>query len=354
MSRRPDIGYFDSGKDLLDPGTWLDPGRHAASDKDAPVDPLVFRSLEFAYLEDEAIWTRDWIGMGTLADLVGEGDILSFTAGNHGVHVQRMADGGLVGRFNNAQHGGCRVVPVQCQQGVKTKCSFTSCGYSRDRTPMARGAAGEATPEMYQYTGLRPERLLPISIGLLGPVVLGNLDGAGRHFDLEPELADWLAGCPGGWASRRQVVWEEYPANWKLYGEALFGLIDPRPMGDGQSLYASGQVGGACVGAAWSFPNILMLCSATASAVVVVQPTALDRVMTRIELFGDGAADPGLLTLCRDAGWAAAALQLRIGETDEASPARRWMQSRLIDRILSMPRVEPQMPLFQGARFYRI
>ena len=81
------------------------------------LDDSAFRSLRMARREDETIWTRDWVCVGTTHELAGVGDLLPFTAGDHAIHIQRMADDSFTGRFNKAQHGGCRVVPVQCQQG---------------------------------------------------------------------------------------------------------------------------------------------------------------------------------------------------------------------------------------------
>lgn len=115
MARRPQLGYFEGGTDLCASETY--------ADSVAPTGPVsllpmaAYRSLNFAYLEDERVWTRDWVCIGTERDIPRPGDLLPYTLGNHGIHVQRQQDGSLRGAFNSAQHGGCRVVPLQCQGG---------------------------------------------------------------------------------------------------------------------------------------------------------------------------------------------------------------------------------------------
>jgi len=57
------------------------------------LDADAYHSLAFARIEDDAIWTREWICIGVDEDIVGVGDLLPFTAGDHAVHVQRLAGG---------------------------------------------------------------------------------------------------------------------------------------------------------------------------------------------------------------------------------------------------------------------
>ena len=154
MTMRPDLDYVDEGVDLQDP-TLYKPSRGRFG-KASILTPIAYRSKVFADLEDEKIWTRSWICIGSDRDIPNVGDLLPYTVGNHGVHVQRGKDG-LTGRYNLAQHGGCRFVPAQCQTGSKTKCSYTSCGYSRDRGVIAADELGDDTPTMRQYLGYRPE-----------------------------------------------------------------------------------------------------------------------------------------------------------------------------------------------------
>src|SRR5436305_1887031 len=94
---RPDLGHRAEGLDLADPAFFAD-----SLDPAAPrlLPPAAYRTLAFAELEDDAVWTRSWLAIGLGAEIPAPGDLLPFTAGHHGLHVQRAAEGGLVGRFN--------------------------------------------------------------------------------------------------------------------------------------------------------------------------------------------------------------------------------------------------------------
>ena len=112
----------------------------------ASLPPDAFTSAAFLKLEDAKLWPRSWVCIGASQEIPNAGDLLPYTVGVHGIHVQRQADGSLVGRFNKAQHGGCHFIPIQCQTGKKTRCGFTSCGYSLDRAAIPAGPSGKRCP----------------------------------------------------------------------------------------------------------------------------------------------------------------------------------------------------------------
>ncbi|MDP6428047.1 MAG: hypothetical protein QF393_08520, partial [Rhodospirillales bacterium] len=109
MNGHPGLGYFDEGLDLVEPKLYAAVRKPFGRAQILP--PAAYRSKIFADLEDEKIWTRGWVCIGVQQQIPGAGDILPFTVGNHGIHVERLAGGGLIGRFNQAQHGGCRAIP---------------------------------------------------------------------------------------------------------------------------------------------------------------------------------------------------------------------------------------------------
>lgn len=244
-------------------------------------DIAAFRGLDFARAEDDAIWTREWVCIGSVLDIPAAGDLLPFTVGDHAIHVQRLPDGGFAGRFNKAQHGGCRVVPLQCQQGAKTPCSFTSCGHSLDRPAIAAGELGEGTPEMYQYLGMRPERLLPVRTATWGPLLFVSLDPHGTSF--EPTARALTAALPA-WraepADSHRTRWMDCDANWKMVAQHLLAA---------SATFASGEVAlcraDAEGGAALLFPNLVLLSSAAGCFAVVLQPVSLTRTLCRVVHF---------------------------------------------------------------------
>src|SRR5882724_3852763 len=174
MLAHPDSVFTDEGVDFLDPQLYS--ACRAPFGVATVLPRRAYTSEVFQRLENEKIWTRDWVCIGTSPEIANPGDLLPYTIGQHAIHVQRSADGGLIGRFNKAQHGGCRTIPAQCQTGRKTKCSYTSCDFSRDRDVLAGELFGEMTPHAGQFLGVYPERLLPISVEIRGPFIFANVD----------------------------------------------------------------------------------------------------------------------------------------------------------------------------------
>jgi len=281
------------------------------------LDADAYHSLAFARIEDDAIWTREWICIGVDEDIVGVGDLLPFTAGDHAVHVQRLAGGRLAGRFNLAQHGGCRVVPLQCRQGAKTSCSFTSCGHSRDRPPLLADDANASSQERYQYLGLRPERLLSVRVAESGPLLFVHLNPVGGVFQAHP--AQTLSSDTAG---RQGNEWLEIEGNWKHIGQRIAaGKIQPADM----DRCASFNSIDGTISASWFFPNLIILKHAGSTCVVVLQPIALQRTVCRISVYGaDSMSRWRDLLLQRCAS--------RYSHADE-SDSRRWFETTLDARI---------------------
>lgn len=372
MTTRPDLDYVDEGVDLQDPALY-NPSRGRFG-RARMLTPIAFRSKVFADLEDEKIWTRSWVCIGSQREIPDVGDLLPYTVGNHGVHVQRGTEG-LVGRFNLAQHGGCRFVPAQCQTGSKTKCSFTSCGYSRDRGVIAADELGDDTPAMRQYLGYRPDRLLPVTVESLGPLLFVNLDpGAEPLAERLGEAAPALAlGDAAAW-NEAESFRVEYAGNWKLLGRALVRSLAPEAKpakegreGDTVMLTADCAFLGAPATLSWLLPNLLLLRAGELAASIVLQPTALEETLVRVRIDAARPIGPATLAALRalldEAGAEAAALQEELGrfgtpsrpETSlEDLPVERdrtahLLQSYVIARVLARHEIHWSGPLYAAA-----
>src|ERR1700742_470080 len=106
MMVHPDMGFVDGDVDLLNPDLYSDCGKPFGEASAMP--RMAYLSDAFQQLENEKVWTRDWICIGSESQVANTGDLLPYTIGESAVHVQRAASGELIGRFNKAQHGGCR------------------------------------------------------------------------------------------------------------------------------------------------------------------------------------------------------------------------------------------------------
>lgn len=347
----PRLGFFDAGENLRAPALYA----AATGEPPSRLPPAAWRSAAFAELEDHVVWTRDFVFVGVAAQTPEPGDLLPYTVGVHGVHVQREADGGLAARFNKAQHGGCRVIPAQCRTGIKTKCSFTSCGYSRDRGVIRGDELTEWASTGQQYLGLRPERLLRARLSLLGPFVAVGVDPSSAvdapWEGLAPELG--LDGFSDD--SFHDLPWRSTRANWKAAARAHLARA-----GQTRSVPARAGAGDAIGVEAsdlpshpvWLFPNLVVHRFPDAIGFAVVQPVGLTECVQRAGAIGRSraAADAAVGALESILAAAAAAAEADqavldrwrpsnsgsdVAEPREESPAGAAFQRYLTTRILA-------------------
>jgi len=333
MNLHPELGYFDEGLDFVEAKIYSDVIRPFGQAHTLP--HAAYRSKVFADLEDEKIWTRTWVCIGTQQEIPDEGDILPFTVGNHGIHVQRVKDGKLVGRFNKAQHGGCRSVPLQCQTGNKTKCSFTSCGYSRDRNVLSAVEVEEGSLLGGQYLGDRPERLLPVQVECWGPFIFINLDHSTKSLSkCVKRLSKVMGKTIHG---KLDLVYQERAenqCNWKLMGRSFVENVSIPDVKDGYEKYSgvSNQTPMQTMKSLnlsdnyatrdgtlpllqgissnkkhkahliWHFPNLLLIQMPNYIYSIILQPTGIGLTLGRINLFVNNTAginqdDPNVIAL---------------------------------------------------------
>ena len=321
---------------------------------EAVLPPVAFLSRTFQDAEDAAIWTRAWSGVGFADDVPNAGDILPFTVGHHGIHVERCPDRSVVGRFNKAQHGGCRAVPLQCQTGTKTKCSFTACGYSRDRRPI-----GADDPDrdkvLDQYLGLRPERLLPVAVSLWGPLVSACLDPT------SPRRAwpEWSA-VAGDRALREDELatqWMEWDANWK-HVVAAFAPVPSQVLVEAENHAAFASPAG--VTTTIIFPNVVIVARGETACVAVLQPTALDRTLCRVRMVGAGGVAHedwrGLLgeARVRAETWQDGSRGKEPTSTDPcdaslaAGPVGQWFGTKVARVVATLRGADARTPLYRA------
>lgn len=345
---QPELGFFEDAMDLTDPETYsanMSPFGQAHA-----LPPFAYRSKVFSELENEKIWTRSWIPIGLVQQITKPGDLLPFTLGFHGVHLQRMKDGSIESRLNRHQHGGCRFVPEQCRTGKQTKCTIASCNYTRDAHVLLGQENGENSPEMYKFVGINPDKLVPVRSETWGPLVFVNLDPQdGPLSDAMPKEL-WPLADPS--SAPLQLVdhkWLDIKCNWKFFGTAFVDIgTGSVPTAGGvvnviettTDCAALGLEGGTQrVDLVWMFPNLLLARSGRNVLVIILQSTGMGNTLARVSLLipspQDDAVQPALAS-----NWVAA---LRaIGDKAEASYDRavKWGTSSDPETIGQLPGVE--------------
>ncbi len=259
----PDLGYFDEGLNLTEGFTYrscLKPFGEATY-----LPPVGFRSKVFLEMENEKIWTRDWVAVGIKQQFNAVGDMVPFTVGFHGVHIQQTDFEKFEARLNRHQHGGCRFVPEQCRTGKQTKCTIASCNYTRDSKVMRAREDGENSDEMYKFAGINPAKLHKINFINLGSVFLINVD-PGAKIE-EPKRnglnIEKIHSISQALQDDVEETWLDYNCNWKLFGEHFFsyGQWDHQP--------------------SWLFPNLLCAQLEGNPVLVILQATGMDKTLAR-------------------------------------------------------------------------
>lgn len=308
MDFHPDLGYEDNGVDLTDANLYKSAKLPFGQAKFLP--PIAYQSKIFSGLEDEKLWTRNWIAIGSTLEIPNSGDLLPYTVGNHGIHVQKEDDGTLIGRFNKAQHGGCRAVPQQCQTGKKTKCSFTSCGYSRDRHVIRVEEIGENTPTMHQYLGLIPERLLPIKVETLGSLIFINVDQESNDLNFSINMiTNFLLSIEVDNLELKYSEWFECESNWKFAGRAFFEDIHLNnelsiEHDQNENHFSVENLSSSELGLNldkekhdlklfWMFPNLILISHQTFTISVVIQPTSMHECTLRTAIYKNNKSKEG-------------------------------------------------------------
>jgi hypothetical protein len=385
MLNHPDKEYCHKDIDLLD-AEFYQSARMPFGEASLLPD-VTYLSKNFSELEDEKLWTRGWIAVGCLNQIPNPGDLLPYTVGNHGIHVQRNIDGSLSARFNKAQHGGCRSIPLQCQTGKKTKCSYTSCGFSRDRDVISAGELDSDNRSEQQYIGLIPERLLPVNVDNWGMFVFVNLDP-----DCEPlkeTLGNWHEAFSSVFNNSSSVItseWVESACNWKLAARSIVSEatttneLNEHYLTNKQKYLFRWQVEidqdpalsfiNANHNSAifhWLFPNLILCETSTHIAAVILQPTGLNISLQRvivISLGEDNQADSQLLT-----GWLnyfrnktieseklqaqidnSAAINSSANENSKGTPENRYgaylFQQYLLDKLFHKHQYFSNVPMY--------
>lgn len=291
MHWHPGFGFIDDGIDLASAAFYEKSIAQLGEAKDLPRQ--AYMSKIFADLENEKIWSRGWITIGFKEQLPNIGDILPFTVGNHGIHVERIGEDHFAARFNFAQHGGCRSVPVQCQTGKKTSCSYTSCGFSRDRVAGFQTNLNHHSSEAGHFIGSDPQKVSTVKIAHHDNRLFVNL----AKEDVEGCEENTVRNGENSFISDAHLdFWtQEINANWKTIWSSILEHAGQYPTGGKNSSKANAnatQISGVIKSRAGPFrvsgnlPNFIRLQCGTTDLCILIQPSSPRSCFLRLSLWG--------------------------------------------------------------------
>ena len=179
--------------------------------------PDVYRDPGFFALEQERLFGRAWVAVGTAPEVAEPGRMLVRRVGSTSVLVTRAGDGALRGFVNSCRHRGTELAEADCDVGGVIRCPYHRWGYALDGSLVSVPRFGEVP-----RAGFDPADypLLPVRVDEWGPLVFACLDPE------TPPLGRWLGDLPertAGYGLDRWRVCEEsaveVAANWKLISE---------------------------------------------------------------------------------------------------------------------------------------
>jgi choline monooxygenase len=112
---------------------YLDPGTYKYSRY--PVEsahsliPAAYHDQEFFKLEQQMVYQRTWVAVGTIDQLKEAGDTLVCDVGGKSVIIVRDQDGGLNAFHNVCRHRGNRLCHKNGNAGKRLRCGYHGWGY---------------------------------------------------------------------------------------------------------------------------------------------------------------------------------------------------------------------------------
>ncbi len=173
-------------------------------------------------LEQQAVFQRSWVGVGTVDELRSAGGgttdrAIVRSVGGRSVIITTTSDGELVAHLNACRHRGTELVAADGPIGPVIRCPYHRWGYQRDGTLVAtpRFADVELTgfdPSDFSLASVRVDEFAGLIFVCLDPDVMS--------------LAEWLGDLPQRLADYRLDEWQtveraefDIAANWKLIAE---------------------------------------------------------------------------------------------------------------------------------------
>jgi len=181
------------------------------------LDPVAYVDAEFFELEQERIFQRAWVVVGTAPEVAEAGPLLVRRLGRKSILITRGGDGELHGFVNACRHRGTELAESDCTIAGTIRCPYHRWGYGLDGQLVT-------TPLFEEVPRTRFDKadhgLVPVRVETWGVLLFACLDPA------TPPLREWLGDLPERMAGYGLDEWRiqeeatlEIGANWKLISE---------------------------------------------------------------------------------------------------------------------------------------
>ncbi len=201
--------------DWTDDRVWS--GTRAPLRQSTGLNPSAYVDERFFALEQELVFERAWVVIGTAPEVAEPGRMLVRRLGQKSILVTRGTDGELRGFLNSCRHRGTELADHDCDIAGTIRCPYHRWGYGTDGTLVATPFFDEVPRDDFKKADYP---LLQVRVETWGPLLYGCLDPE------TPPLLEWLGDLPERMAGYGFEDWRvqeeavlEIGANWKLISE---------------------------------------------------------------------------------------------------------------------------------------
>lgn len=206
----------------MPPPAWSDPrwwaGTRAPLASATGLDPAAYTDPGFHADEQDRVFERSWVCIGTASDVARPGRLLVRRLGSRSILVTRSSgDGRLRGFLNSCRHRGTELADHDCDVANTIRCPYHRWGYATDGRLVSTPLFEEDARDIFDSADLG---LVEVRVDSWGCLLFACLD------DSTPPLEAWLGDLPDRVGMHRLGEWEvrdstrlEIGANWKLIAE---------------------------------------------------------------------------------------------------------------------------------------
>lgn len=201
--------------DWTDEASWA--GTRAQLGASTGLDPSAYVDDRFFAMEQELVFERAWVVVGTAPEVAEPGRMLVRSVGQRSILITRGADGELRGFLNTCRHRGTELAERDCEIAGTIRCPYHRWGYGVDGALVAAPFFDEIPRDDFDKADFS---LHQVRVETWGPLLFACVDPD------TPSLIDWLGDLPERMSGYGFDEWRiqeeatlEIGANWKLISE---------------------------------------------------------------------------------------------------------------------------------------
>jgi len=201
--------------DWTNEAAWT--GTRAPLRESTGLNPSAYVDERFFAMEQELVFERAWVIVGTAPEVAAPGRLLVRSVGQKSILITRGTDGEVRGFLNTCRHRGTELADRDCDIAGTIRCPYHRWGYAVDGTLIATPFFDEVPRDDFDKADYP---LHQVRVETWGPLLFACLDSE------TPPLLDWLGDLPDRMAGYGFEEWRvqeetvlEIGANWKLISE---------------------------------------------------------------------------------------------------------------------------------------